>query len=91
MSNTSFRITRKGQVTLPKAIREHLGVSEGEAVRFEIDADGDVVVKADHAATEVSREAFLKRIDEANLAMAGKFSMQGMTEEDFIAFVRGDI
>lgn len=92
MSNTSFRITRKGQVTLPKNIRKHLGVSEGEAVRFEIDADGDVVVKADHApsiAPDV--DAYLKRIDKANRRAAGKMTLLGKTEEEFIAFVRGDI
>jgi AbrB family looped-hinge helix DNA binding protein len=89
MSNTSFRITRKGQVTLPKAIREHLGVSEGEAVRFEIDADGDVVVKAESPAqAQLSREDILKRITQANAKAAPHIDMQGMSADQWIKFLR---
>ena len=28
------RITRKGQITIPKAVREHLGVKPGDRVKF---------------------------------------------------------
>jgi AbrB family looped-hinge helix DNA binding protein len=37
-------ITRKGQVTIPKAIRDRLGVREGEKVLFVMRGD-DVVLK----------------------------------------------
>lgn len=37
-------ITRKGQVTIPKAIRDHLGVKEGEKVSFVMRAE-EVVLK----------------------------------------------
>jgi len=37
-------LTRKGQVTIPKAVREHLGVRAGATLRFAIDDDGQVVV-----------------------------------------------
>ena len=35
-------ITSKGQITLPKQVREHLHLSEGDRVDFEIDAEGGV-------------------------------------------------
>ncbi len=38
-------VTRKGQVTIPKAIRDRLGVREGEKVFFVIRGD-EVVIKA---------------------------------------------
>ena len=38
------RITRKGQVTIPKAIRDCLGVKEGEKVLFVMRGE-DVVLK----------------------------------------------
>lgn len=37
-------ITRKGQVTIPKTIRDRLGVREGEKVLFVVRGD-DVVLK----------------------------------------------
>ncbi|MDH5337337.1 MAG: AbrB/MazE/SpoVT family DNA-binding domain-containing protein [Nitrospira sp.] len=37
-------ITRKGQVTIPKTIRDRLGVREGEKVSFVVRGD-DVVLK----------------------------------------------
>jgi AbrB family looped-hinge helix DNA binding protein len=33
-------LTSKGQLTIPKAIREALGLHEGDQVRFEIDRNG---------------------------------------------------
>ena len=40
-------ITRKGQVTIPKEIRNHLNAKEGEKVRFFLRGD-DVVLKVVH-------------------------------------------
>jgi antitoxin PrlF len=38
----SATITSKGQITLPRQVREHLHVSEGDRVDFLIDAEGEV-------------------------------------------------
>src|SRR5437764_11806574 len=37
-------ITSKGQATIPKAIREHLGVKPGDRVKFFVHPDGSVVL-----------------------------------------------
>lgn len=37
-------ITSKGQATLPKAIREHLGLKPGDRVKFFVHPDGSVVI-----------------------------------------------
>ncbi len=37
-------LTSKGQITVPKAIREHLHVAEGDQVDFAISANGEVVM-----------------------------------------------
>lgn len=39
------RITSKGQITIPKAVREVLGVEQGDRVAFRIRDDGVVVVE----------------------------------------------
>ena len=38
-------LTTKGQVTIPKEIREHLGVDTGDRLSFVVQEDGTVVVK----------------------------------------------
>ena len=37
-------ITMKGQATIPKPIREHLGLKPGDRVKFFIHPDGSVVM-----------------------------------------------
>lgn len=37
-------LTSKGQITVPKPIREHLHVAEGDQVDFAIAPNGDVVM-----------------------------------------------
>ena len=37
-------LTSKGQVTIPKEAREHLGVRPGDRVKFFIQPDGHVVI-----------------------------------------------
>jgi AbrB family looped-hinge helix DNA binding protein len=44
------RITRKGQVTIPKAIRDEYALEEGDEVRWETTEDGIVVKKATRSA-----------------------------------------
>jgi AbrB family looped-hinge helix DNA binding protein len=40
-------LTSKGQVTIPKAIRDHLGLKPGSKVEFEIDGVGAVQVRGE--------------------------------------------
>lgn len=37
-------VTSKGQVTIPKPVRDRLGIKPGSAVDFRMDADGKVVL-----------------------------------------------
>lgn len=40
-------LTSKGQVTIPKPLRDYLGLKTGSSVSFELEEDGRVVLKAD--------------------------------------------
>ena len=42
----SATLTSKGQLTLPKAIREQLRVQTGDSVDFVVGEDGDVRIRA---------------------------------------------
>ena len=39
-------LTTKGQVTIPKEVREHLGIDTGDRLSFVVQEDGTVIVKA---------------------------------------------
>ncbi len=38
-------VTSKGQVTIPKKVRDLLGIQAGSAVDFELTANGDVILR----------------------------------------------
>jgi AbrB family looped-hinge helix DNA binding protein len=84
------RITSKGQVTIPKWIRDHLGLKPGSVVDFQYDGDGRIVLKADQvvdAKTRSDRER--KRMEKALAELRGTLDL-GMTTDEFMRFVRGD-
>ena len=69
-------ITVKGQVTIPKAIREHLHVKPGDRVKFFVHPNGTVFllpklpVSALRGIVKSSRRATLEEMDEAIAAGA---------------------
>ena len=79
----AMTVTTKGQVTIPKAVRDFLDIGPGSVVSFEVDEDGRVVLRKvdrqDTAVHQASRFAKLR----------GRASA-GMTTEDIMALVRGD-
>jgi antitoxin PrlF len=38
-------LTTKGQITIPKEVREHLGVDTGDRLSFVVQNDGTVIVR----------------------------------------------
>jgi AbrB family looped-hinge helix DNA binding protein len=43
----SATVTSKGQITVPKGVREALGVQPGDRLAFRVGADGTVTVEAE--------------------------------------------
>jgi AbrB family looped-hinge helix DNA binding protein len=72
------KMTAKGQVTLPKRLRDHLGLKPGSDVDFELAEDGRVFLKTRNQAPE-SRFARLR-------GSAGP----GMTTDEIMALTRGE-
>jgi len=48
-------VTSKGQVTIPKPVRDRLGIEAGSSVDFQMEEDGRVVLVKAGAARPVSR------------------------------------
>lgn len=72
------RMTSKGQVTIPKRVRDHLGLRPGSVLEFECEEDGKVVVKA--AAKEPRTGRFDRFVGSAG---------PGMTTEELMRLTRG--
>jgi AbrB family looped-hinge helix DNA binding protein len=69
-------ITVKGQATIPKPIREHLGLQPGDRVKFFVHPDGSVVLLPKLSASAVrgiakSRKRRPVTTEEMTLAAAG--------------------
>jgi AbrB family looped-hinge helix DNA binding protein len=67
-------ITVKGQATIPKAIRDHLGLKPGDRVKFFVHPDGSVVLLPKLPASAIRGIVKAKRrlmtIDEMDEAIA---------------------
>ncbi|MDA8230094.1 MAG: AbrB/MazE/SpoVT family DNA-binding domain-containing protein [Magnetospirillum sp.] len=72
-------VTRKGQVTIPKPVRDRLGIKAGSAVVFELAPDGRVVLIKVEAGRPVSRFEALR-------GRAGK----GLSTDEIMALTRGE-
>lgn len=72
-------VTSKGQVTVPKPVREHLGIAPGSQVEFRYAADGSVVIEKADDTTRPSRLAKL-----VGIAGPGAFT------DEILAITRGD-
>ena len=68
------RITSKGQITIPKAIRERLNLAEGDKVAFMDDGSGRIIF------TKSSVVALREFLD----SMAKEAMTKGVTEEELL-------
>lgn len=73
-------VTSKGQVTVPKTVRDYLGLKPGAAVTFERAANGDIVLRPTNRATKPRLSAFAK--------LRGRATVK-MKTEDILALTRG--
>jgi antitoxin PrlF len=75
----STTVTSKGQVTIPKPVRERLGIVPGNAVDFELMADGRIVLVKVGGPRPVNRFEALR-------GCAGP----GLTTDEIMALTRGE-
>ncbi|HRD47297.1 MAG TPA: type II toxin-antitoxin system PrlF family antitoxin [Caulobacter sp.] len=77
----SYALTSKGQVTIPKGVRESLGVGPGERIEFRINDRGEVVIeRADGKPRAESRFATVR----------GIWAGRGFTTDEIMAMTRGE-
>jgi len=81
----STTVTVKGQVTLPKAVREAAGIRPGDRVEVRARAEGGVIVERTGA--ECSHDEYLKRLDD----MSRRKPFGGYTTEEVMQMTRSEI
>ena len=72
-------VTRKGQVTIPKPLRDYLGIRPGSQVDFRRTDDGSVVIEKADGHRPPSR-----------FAKARGSAGPGMTTDELMALLRGE-
>ena len=81
----STTLTIKGQVTIPKPIRDAMGLTPGSAIDFAVNRHGEVVLhKADTGQTGRKKRAPTDRFEAAR----GKADVPWKTQ-DLMALLRG--
>jgi AbrB family looped-hinge helix DNA binding protein len=78
----AHQVTVKGQVTIPKRVREYLGIEPGSGVEFEVGPQGDVLLRK---AGKPSKRA---RSRSRFAALRGT-RKTGMTTDELMNLLRG--
>lgn len=81
-----MRVTTKGQVTIPKEIRDRLGIEAGSEVEFVV--SGDVVTLVALEDEEAQRRR-AKAINAWADKVAGMIDLGGMTTDEYMEWLRG--
>jgi AbrB family looped-hinge helix DNA binding protein len=79
-----MKITSKGQVTIPQAVRERAGLHPHSEVEFEVQANGDVLLRPAKLPESPVRSAFSRVRGSANAR-----AFKGMGTDEFMRFLRG--
>lgn len=73
-------VTSKGQVTIPKSIRDRLGIRPGSAIEFELTPDGRVVL---------FKAGGKRRLRSRLEALRGRAGT-GLSTDEIMALTRGE-
>jgi antitoxin PrlF len=72
-------VTSKGQVTIPKPVRDHLGIGPGSQVSFRLADDGSIIIERADGTRPPSR--FAKAVGSAG---------PGPTTDELMKLLRGE-
>jgi antitoxin PrlF len=77
-------VTVKGQVTLPKAVREAAGIRPGDRVNVRVRPEGGVIIEA--VAALKSAEAYMNGLKD----MGRRRPFRGFSTEEIMRMTRGE-
>jgi len=82
MASQPTTITSKGQVTIPKRIRDAKGMEPGSRVVFDVNDQGDIVLRRQDGATSASRLRLDEVVGSAQIKWSG-------TTDEYMELIRG--
>jgi len=81
-----MRLTEKSQVTVPKRVREALGIGPGSEVDFKVDENGAHLIRLDEGRLDETRGERVVRL----LREAGRrYKSSGLTTDEIMEMTRG--
>jgi AbrB family looped-hinge helix DNA binding protein len=84
-----MRVTSKGQVTIPKDVRDALGIAPGTDVGFQ-EEDGKIILINKDGQTEESRgERLVRLLVEFGDRMRREGKLSGLTTDEIMEMTRG--
>ncbi len=78
-----MRVTEKGQVTIPKEIRDRLGIVPGTEVEFIAKDDAALLVKVNESDKQI------RNFEEWAASVEGLLDLDGMTTDEYMEWLRG--
>lgn len=75
-------VTSKGQVTIPKAVRDLLGIEPGSSVAFEVAEDGRVILRRETGRGTAAPSRFARLRGSATA---------GMSTDEIMALTRSEV
>lgn len=75
-------LTRKGQVTIPKHIRDSLGLEPGNKINFDVNDAGELVLRKEGRAEEREPDRFDRALGAAEIKL-------GCTVDEYMEMIRG--
>lgn len=82
MSTPSTTLTRKGQVTIPKHIRKALDLTPGSKLIFDVNKDGELVLRKEGPVEPRRPDRFDRAVGAATIKWNG-------TTDEYMEFIRG--
>ena len=80
-----MRLTEKGQVTVPKRVRDALGIGPGSEVDFEVEGLTARLVKREPVEGESRGERLVRLLEE----VGRKYADSGLTTDEIMEMTRG--
>ena len=83
-------LTSKGQATIPKHIRDALGLKSGSRLTFFINSEGELVLRPADLAHRTRQETMQERLESALAALGPMDTKWEGDTDSFMGFIRGD-
>lgn len=84
-----MRVTSKGQVTIPKEVREKLGIEPGDEVGFREEGEAFILEKAQAETDESKGERMVRKLAELGRRLRRNPDFEDMTVDEYMELIRG--